>query len=57
MLFGITESDIGALDEEEFGEVWAALGKVARARARAREVQRSVETKDDLDQSEDDEGL
>jgi hypothetical protein len=35
-LFGVTESDIAALDDTEFAEVWAALGKVARARARSR---------------------
>jgi len=35
-LFGVTESDIAALDDAEFAEVWAALGKVARARARSR---------------------
>jgi hypothetical protein len=34
-LFGITEKDIALLDEDEFQEVWGALGKVARARARA----------------------
>jgi hypothetical protein len=33
-LFGVTEEDIAALPQEEFDEVWAALGKVARARAR-----------------------
>lgn len=33
-IFGVTEKDIGLLDEEEFQEVWDALGKVARARAR-----------------------
>lgn len=33
-IFGITERDIALLDEEEFAEVWDALGKVARARAR-----------------------
>lgn len=34
MLFGVTDSDIAVLTESEFDEVWAALGKVARARAR-----------------------
>jgi hypothetical protein len=29
-MFGVTQSDIAALDETEFSEVWAALGKVAR---------------------------
>lgn len=36
-LFGITVSDIAALSEEEFQVVWGALGKVARARARAKQ--------------------
>jgi hypothetical protein len=35
-LFAVSDSDIAALEDEEFAEVWAALGKVARARARAR---------------------
>lgn len=33
LLFGFTESDVAALSDDEFNEVWAALGKVARARA------------------------
>jgi hypothetical protein len=37
LLFGVSESDIGNLSEADFNEVWAALGKVARARARAQE--------------------
>ena len=37
LLFGVTEDDIGALSEDEFEEVWSALGKVARARARTKE--------------------
>jgi len=36
LMFGVTDDDIAALDESDFNEVWAALGKVARARARAR---------------------
>lgn len=35
LLFGVTVEDIAALPEEEFKSVWEALGKVARARARA----------------------
>ncbi len=35
LLFGVTDSDIANLPEHEFDEVWSALGKVARARARA----------------------
>jgi Family of unknown function (DUF5343) len=34
-LFGVTEADIAKLTDAEFAEVWAALGKVARARGRA----------------------
>jgi len=34
LLFGVSEADIAKLSEDEFDEVWAALGKVARARAR-----------------------
>ncbi len=33
LLFGVTEADIAALDESDFNTVWAALGKVARARS------------------------
>jgi hypothetical protein len=33
MVVGITEIEISDLSEEEFNEVWAALGKVARTRA------------------------
>ncbi|MGA3057879.1 MAG: DUF5343 domain-containing protein [Candidatus Limnocylindrales bacterium] len=35
LLFGVTEDDINALPDDEFDQVWAALGKVARARSRA----------------------
>lgn len=34
VLFGITESDIAALSETDFADLWSALGKVARARGR-----------------------
>lgn len=43
LLFGVTEEDIGALEEEEFQEVWSALGKVARARAKARKQTQETE--------------
>jgi hypothetical protein len=33
--FGVTDSDLAALPDEEFDDVWAALGKLARARAKA----------------------
>ena len=36
LLFGVTVEDIGVLNDKEFTEVWNALGKVARARARGR---------------------
>jgi hypothetical protein len=35
-VLGVTVDDIALLDETEFNEVWSALGKVARARARAK---------------------
>lgn len=35
IVFGITEYDIALLAEDDFNEVWAALGKVARARSGA----------------------
>ena len=38
VVFGVSEADIAALSEEEFDVVWAALGTVARARARAKAV-------------------
>jgi hypothetical protein len=43
MLFGVTEADVANLTDEDFNEVWSALGKVARARSRARA---SVEAQD-----------
>jgi hypothetical protein len=36
LLMGVTDDDVAALTEDEFEEVWAALGKVARARARSK---------------------
>jgi hypothetical protein len=33
-LFGLTDDDVSRLSDKEFEEVWTALGKVARARAR-----------------------
>jgi Family of unknown function (DUF5343) len=46
-LFAVSDSDIAVLGEEEFEEVWAALGKVARARARARHGARIEESAPD----------
>lgn len=34
LLMGVTVEDIAALSEQEFADVWAALGTIARARAR-----------------------
>jgi hypothetical protein len=34
ILFGVSEADVALLDDQDFQEVWDALGKVARARAR-----------------------
>ncbi len=36
LLFTVTDEDVGVLTDDEFASVWAALGKVARARALAR---------------------
>jgi hypothetical protein len=33
--FGISDADLAALPDEEFDAVWDALGKLARARAKA----------------------
>lgn len=37
--FGVTDSDLAALDDAEFQTVWAALGTVMRARAKVRTKQ------------------
>lgn len=44
ILFRVTEDDVAVLGEEEFNEVWAALGKVARARAQAKRQTTEKET-------------
>lgn len=44
LLFGVTVDDIAALPEAEFASVWEALGKVARARARAAQRQEEPPT-------------
>jgi hypothetical protein len=49
LLFGVSEDDVAALDDVEFDEVWAALGKVARARARARATTRVTPAEDTAD--------
>ncbi|MBA7557284.1 hypothetical protein ES705_50030 [subsurface metagenome] len=54
LVFGISEDDIGVLNEEEFDEVWSALGKVARARARAKqESQKEQVAKEDEKEKEE----
>lgn len=53
-VFGITESDIAVLDESEFDQVWAALGKVARARARARTANGASEQRPSVSEDQDD---
>jgi hypothetical protein len=42
ILFGVTEEDIAVLNEEDFKEVWDALGKVARARAFSKSKKNSI---------------
>jgi len=42
-VFGVTEDDIAALDEDEFNELWAAFGKVVRAKVRRKQEEESVE--------------
>jgi hypothetical protein len=36
LLFGVQEADLALLSDDEFNDLWGALGVVARARARAR---------------------
>ena len=55
LLFGVTEADVAALGDDEFGEVWAALGKVARARARAKQPVAVAAAVADKGNDEDDE--
>jgi hypothetical protein len=53
-LFGVSEEDIDVLSESEFEELWTALGKVARARARAKRQppEAGAETGEDRGDSE-----
>lgn len=46
ILFGVTEEDVAALTEEDFREVWTALGKVARARALSQSTEPPAQTMD-----------
>jgi hypothetical protein len=54
LLFGVTEDDIAALPSGEFNEVWAALGKIALARARAKKQAMEQATSAQDEESEDD---
>lgn len=38
MVFGVTDDDIAVLSQDEFDDLWAALGKVARARAQSKQL-------------------
>jgi hypothetical protein len=50
LLFGFTQADVASLSQAEFDEVWKALGKVARARAKAQTSATSPPpTSDDAD--------
>lgn len=42
LLFGVTVEDVGALSDEQFPEVWSALGIIARARARSLKAAREM---------------
>jgi hypothetical protein len=54
--FGLTESDVEALDEAEFAEVWTALseayGKVVRAKVRARKAAQEPAAQEELEGTE-----
>jgi hypothetical protein len=47
LLFGVTVEDIAALPDDDFQTVWDALGKVARARARASQAAVAEEDAED----------
>lgn len=51
LLFGVTVEDVGALSDEQFPEVWSALGIIARARAKslkaAREADQATRRRED----------
>lgn len=53
VLFPLTEDDVGFLSDDEFNEVWAALGKVARARARARQQPQQKEIVEEKSEEEE----
>jgi hypothetical protein len=51
-LFALTEDDINVLSSEEFDEVWTALGKVARARAKAK-IEKESQKESQVEPTED----
>lgn len=55
LLFSVTEDDIAALGEEDFNAVWAALGKVARARSKsaASAADAAEEMEEEIDEDEE----
>ena len=56
LLFGVSEDDIGALDDDEFSTVWDALGVVARARARAKQKAQLPPTQEPDEEGIEEEG-
>lgn len=55
ILFGLTENDAAILSDEDFDAVWSALGKVARARAKAnKQDKQALETIAKEDESKKD---
>ncbi|MDP9397459.1 MAG: hypothetical protein M3P96_06355 [Actinomycetota bacterium] len=43
LVFGVTLDDVGVLEDDEFDAVWAALGKIVRARSRPAEANQQRE--------------
>ena len=52
VLFGFTQEDVANLSEADFNEVWSALGKVARARAKAEQT-KAVASAEDAEEEVD----
>ena len=56
LLFGVTDDDIALLGDDQFEEVWRALGVVARARAQAHQQRmREDQASDEGERDEEDE--
>jgi hypothetical protein len=53
LLFTVTDEDVSVLSDDEFASVWAALGKVARARALARSSPGSTDSADSAESASD----